>query len=142
MSDIAQGEAIVGNNELRVSKAYSYIYSITIINNTNDLKVIKQIENIIFPNGANNNNQKNDVLIVFTALADESILITNDGASKSQPGGILGHRNELKNTVNVTIMTDEEAVILVREKIQIRDNSIRKVCQLTGESLPDWIGKD
>ena len=46
----------------------------------------------MFPNGAKDDNELNDVRIVCEAKKYEAILVTGDGGSKAQPGGILGNR--------------------------------------------------
>ena len=140
-SEVVQKEAMVGNNPLRVGKALGYVYTYTLAG-SEEQKQLFEIASIIFPKGIINSNQINDVEIVFNALKYIAILLTNDGASKSQPGGILGHRAELKKKFGITIMTDKEAVEYVRSLINKRDQRARNMCKQTGEPLPEWVGKD
>ena len=85
-------------------------------------------------------NQKNDVKIVYDAAHWKAILVTDEGGSKRQPGGMLGNRSELSRFVR--IMSDEEAVAFIRSKIDERDDFNRRVAEVTGLSLPEWTGKD
>jgi hypothetical protein len=71
------------------------------------------IEAILFPGGANNQNQRNDVLAVYQAERLHWPLITMDGASKSQPGGILGRTGELA-AIGLEVLTPEQALERVR----------------------------
>ena len=95
----------------------------------------------MFPQGAKNQNQKNDIEIIFNANKYGSILVTADGASKSQPGGILGHKAELK-ILGIDVMSDQEAVDYIRNLIQKRDQRAIKMNKSFGLHLPDWVGKD
>jgi hypothetical protein len=58
---------------------------------------------------------------------------TGDGASKSQPGGILGNREKLESLVH--IMSAEEAVAFVKQKMQERDEFNRKFVAERGGEL-------
>ena len=69
------------------------------------------------------------------------MLITDDGGSKQQPGGILGNRERL-SSLGIQVMRDYEAVEFVKHKIIERDESARRIASRTGEPLPTWIGKD
>lgn len=79
--------------------------------------------------------------MVFNARKYDAVLVTADGASKSQPGGILGNRDALKK-LGITVMTDVEAVALVDGAIQRRDDAARFAQKLTGEAPPEWVGRD
>jgi len=69
-----------------------------------------------------------------------AILVTDDGDSITQPRGILGNRDELAKYVQV--IRDSEAVALVKETINSRDNRARWVASVTGQPLPKWVGND
>lgn len=99
------------------------------------------IERILFPSGALTTNQRNDVDIVFNAAKYRRILITADGGSKRQPGGILGNRKALA-ALGVQILTAEEAVPLVQQRIEERDEIARLQAQTEGVPLPNWVGRD
>lgn len=141
LSEVAQIEAMTGNDNLRTEKARRSVYNVMLVD-SEDREKISEIKRILFPNGIKNSNQMNDVLIVYDCVKDPAILLTNDGASRSQPGGILGQRAKLKNKYGITIMTDKEAVEFVRDLINERDQRARNRCKQTGEPLPEWVGKD
>lgn len=80
--------------------------------------------------------------IVADAIHYAAILVTNEGGSKSQPGGILGNRRALSQQFGVRILSAEEAVDFVRSKIRERDNFNRQVAREFGGTLPNWTDKD
>jgi hypothetical protein len=71
------------------------------------------IEAVLFPEGATNQNQRNDVLAVYHAERLHWPLITMDGASRSQPGGILGRTAQLA-AIGIEVITPEQALERVR----------------------------
>jgi len=89
MSIVAYNEARKGNNRKRTEKAMEHIYTHTHATTPEERAKLVAIQGIVFPDGIRDDNQSNDVEIVFNADKYGSILITNDGGSKSQPGGIL-----------------------------------------------------
>jgi hypothetical protein len=141
MAAVAQKEAINKADSKRKEKAFSYIYSETLANTQEDRELLTKVETLLFSGGTKNQNQKNDVEIVFNADKYKCILITADGASKSQPGGILGHKTELK-MLGIEVMTDEEAVAHVRKLILQRDKWAIENHEELKTPLPDWVGKD
>lgn len=141
MSEVAMKEASSGLNVARKEKAYSHIYSLTKSTTQEEQQRMKRIECIVFPEGAKDQNQKNDVEIIFNALKYGRTLISNDGGSKRQPDGILGHSQELRK-LGVKILRDAEAVNEVEKLIATRDENSRLVAQKSGEQLPKWVGKD
>lgn len=141
MSEVAQQEARTGGNVQRTRKALGYIFSMTLAHTAAEQQRIRQIEAILFPNGAATQNERNDVEIAFNAAKYGRILVTADGDSQSQPGGILGNRTELQR-LGVRVMRDSEAVELVRERIEVRDRNARRVAEQTGQTLPDWVDAD
>lgn len=141
MSQVANDEAKSGNDFARDQKAHKYIYSLTYANTDEEIMLLKNIEQIIFPTGANTRNKRNDVEIVFNAWKYGRILITDDGGSKRQPGGIIGNSDKLK-AIGITVMRDSEAVTLVENAIKKRDEYAREIAAITGSTLPAWAGKD
>jgi hypothetical protein len=139
MSSTAHGEAQAGNNELRTRKANQQIFTATGAIEHSDA-VFKQVEAALFPEGAHDENQRNDVRIVCEAAKYAAILVTADGGSRLQPGGILGNRDKLRGLVQ--IMSPDEAVTYVREKIRERDDFNRRVAKEFGGELPPWTGQD
>jgi hypothetical protein len=140
MSEVAQKEAARGGNPYRFEKAHTYAATETLASSA-DKQIINQIGKAIFPQGIKFQRQRNDVQIVFNAGKYEKILVTNDGGSKRQPGGILGNREKLR-LLGIQVMRDSEAVELVKHKIIERDEFARKIVSRTGAPLPDWVGKD
>lgn len=139
MSSTAHGEASAGGDVARTRKANKHIFTVTSPAQDDD-PTFRNVENAIFPNGALNENQRNDVRIICEAAKYQAILITNDGDSQTQPGGILGNREKLGNLVR--ILSPDEAVDYVRQKIQERDNFNVKYVKEFGGTLPWWTGRD
>ena len=141
MCDVAQEEARKGSSA-RFQKASECTYPITLDSHRHSNEFIK-IKNILFPEKTSfKQNEENDVIIVFHAKDTHCILITNDGGSKRQPGGILGNKDRLLNEIGVKVIRDTEAVVLVEKKIVERDKKARRIAEKTGEALPKWVGKD
>lgn len=140
MAELAQLEAARGS-PARTRKAHGYIVTMTLPSNAEEHGMLRRIEAVLFPTGAVDQNQRNDVDIVFNAWKYGCPLITSDGGSKTQPGGILGNRTALAE-LGIKVLTDPEAVELVRGKIRARDDNLRRMCELRGEPLPKWVGND
>lgn len=141
MPEPATKELFVENDKRRTNKAVQYIHSYTYADTAEEKERLREIESILFPKGAKNQNEKNDVEIVFNAGKYCGILITNEGASKKQPGGILGNAQRLKKELNISVMRDTDAVCLVREKIEKRDKRARFVAERENLALPEWVGR-
>ncbi len=141
MSEVAYDEARSGGNAKRARKVSESIYSITLANTSNEQEEMRQIESILFPEGAKTPSELNDVEIVFNAKKYMRILITADGGSKRQPGGILGNRAALA-AIGVRVMPAAEAVALVRQRIGERDARARQGSAMDGVPLPTWVGQD
>jgi hypothetical protein len=141
MSGTARVEALAGGNPQRSQKANQQIFTTTTPAAPDEAR-FKIIEGILFPEGAKDENQRNDVRIVADAIHYAAILVTQDGGSKAQPGGILGNRDALAKRFAIRILTPDEAVTMVQEKIRERDESNRHVAREFGGELPEWTGKD
>lgn len=139
MSATAHAEAQADGNEFRTGKANQQIFTATPAIDDSD-PTFKRVEAALFPQGAVGENQRNDIKIVCEAAKYRAILVTGDGASKSQPGGILGNRHKLRDLVQ--IMSPDQAVIFVRSKIRERDEFNEQVAREIGGKLPSWTGKD
>jgi hypothetical protein len=137
----AQNEMAYGNNVQRKRKAYNFIFTKTVITTEEDRHRFKTIENVLFPNGANSQNEVNDVDIVFNSVNHVTKLITNDGGSKKQPGGILGNRTAL-SSIGAIVLTPEEAHAEVVNAIQERDLYAKQWASFYNKPLPDWVGQD
>jgi hypothetical protein len=141
MAGTAREEALAGNDARRTNKANEQIFTMTTPAPVNSER-FKAIESVLFPGGAKDENQRNDVRIVADATHYAAILVTNDGGSNSQPGGILGNRDELFRQFGVRTLSADEAVDFVRTKIRERDEFNAQVVREFGGELPDWTGQD
>jgi hypothetical protein len=115
MSSTAHTEAQADGNEQRTRKANQQVFTVTPTVAEDD-PIYRRIESALFPEGARDENQRNDIRIVSEAVRYHAILVTGDGASRSQPGGILGNRHKLRGVL--TIFAPDEAVAYVRSKIR------------------------
>lgn len=118
MCATSQAEAFAGGHPTRFRKAMGYAYSETLAETPEERRQLVAIEQALFPTGAATSNQKNDVEIVFNAMKYTSGLITNDGGSKRQPGGILGAAAQLMRDHGFRAMTPAQAVDFVRQRIR------------------------
>lgn len=139
MSATAHREAQADGNPLRTRKANQHIYTATPAVGPSD-HLYAKVEATLFPEGARDDNQRNDVRIVCEAAKYEAILVTADGSSKTQPGGILGNREKLKDVVQ--IRSPDEAISFVRQKIRERDEFNTQFVNEYGGELPPWTGQD
>ena len=67
------------------------------------------IASIVFPNGIRNENQRRDVEALLTVKLAGGCFVTRDGASSTQPGGILGHTAELA-AIGIEVLSFSEAL--------------------------------
>lgn len=135
MSEVVQKEAAHGN-EARAEKAYSYGATETLARTPSEIKILRQIEKLLSPYGAKTRSEWNDVEVVFNAHKYFATLITNDGDSRRQSGGILGKAQQLRD-LGIQVLRDHEAVELVKQKIIARDQIAKDLASITGETLPD-----
>lgn len=140
MSNVSFSEAQQGNNAKRTNKVLSQIFTLVDESISKENPTYQMVADAVFPDGIKDENQKNDVKIVCEAIKWNAILITNDGGSKKQPGGILGNAYKLKDYVQ--IMRDHEAVEFINNKITERDARNRKIADFTGKEPPEWTGQD
>jgi hypothetical protein len=141
MAGTARDEALAGGDVRRTQKANQQIFTMTTPAPVNSAR-FKAIESILFPAGAQDENQRNDIRIVADAIHYATILVTNDGGSKSQSGGIRGRRDEIYKRFTLKILSAEEAVEFVQEKIRERDDFNRQLVQEFGGTLPEWTDQD
>jgi len=133
-SKVAHEEAMAGGDPLRARKALENIYSFTMATTAEETQRLAEIEAVVFPAGAQTQNERNDVEIAFNAGKYGTILITADE-------DLLRCRPELAR-FGIRIMTDDEAVLLVERRIAERDERARGLSAEMGMPLPDWVGKD
>ena len=88
MSKVAHEEARAGGDQVRASKALASVFSETMADTPDERNRLAAIEAILFPSGAQTQNQRNDVEIAFNAGKYGAFLVTADGH-------LLAHRSEL-----------------------------------------------
>lgn len=135
MPEVAHGEAKAGHNAERSRKASRTLFTINYADNHVANEMRSRIAGVLYPEGCHSQNEENDVQIVFDTWQHRPYpLVTADG-------GILRKREELAQ-LQIAIMTDAEAVILVQKHIQERDDEARDFAANSGEPLPWFVGKD
>lgn len=139
MSVTAHGEAQAGGNSMRLKKANQNVFTLTPPINASE-PLFQTVERALFSEGARNENQQNDVKIVCEAIKYTAILVTSDGGSKTQPGGLLGNCHKLKGLVQ--ILSPNETIDFVRQKIRERDDFNAQFVKEFGGALPPWTGRD
>ncbi|MBE0550152.1 MAG: hypothetical protein IH627_21335 [Rubrivivax sp.] len=107
-ADVTHSEAGHGS-QTRTDKAASYTYTKFEPYCEGNDATKRAIEIVLFPEGARTQNQKNDVLAVYHAERLRWPLVTMDGASNTQPGGILGNAGKLEK-LGVEVLTPEQAI--------------------------------
>ncbi|WP_372824369.1 hypothetical protein [Polaromonas sp.] len=140
MSWTAAIEAGAGNTK-RLIKSYEYSTVSESAPECGNLDTRSQIEAILFPTGACNDNQRNDVAILYMAERQSYSLVSNDGASKTQPGGMLGNAKALAK-IGIIVLTPEQAVCEITALIRNRDSEAREIAARLGISLPKWVGRN
>lgn len=141
MSRTAYDEASFGS-ERRTRKADDYTW-MSVNDNWEGIEEFRKlIKNIVFPHGAKNQKERNDISIVLTAKMSYATLVTCDGGSSRQPGGMLGNADRLLSEVGIRVITAEQAVTEIRDCIRVRDRTARNIAEVTGCKLPRWVGKD
>ena len=114
-AEITKIEASYGD-EVRKDKADEF--TCVQVNETGDNPEVREaISKIVFPKGPRNQNQMNDVDAVYHAERLRWPLVTMDGNSRSQPGGILGHCAEL-NAMGIEVLAPQQAVSRVRFELK------------------------
>lgn len=134
-------EAARGENQIRRMKVRSFIHTLDDVETDAERERRQRIAELLFPNGTKDQTQLNDAGIVFNADKYGGILITADGGSRRQPGGILGAREGL-HALGVRVLTDVEACTLVETRIRERDERARRDAVETGLPVPRWVGAD
>lgn len=141
LPESSYSEAVAGCSERRRKKAQSQIVSESLADTANEKEMFEKIQKIVFPGGADTPSKQHDIEIIFNAYKYGGILVTNDGDSRRQPGGVLGNAQKLRE-IGITVMRPAEAVEKVQAKITVRDERIRYEAAKSGEKIPDWVGKD
>jgi len=131
----AQGEAESGRDARRTQKARRFLIPFASITTDEERRLLSEIKRTIFGNARISKQDENDAVIVFTAKKYSAILVTADG-------GLLRAADQLHRRIGVQVMTDEDAVKLVRRFISGRDQMARADAARENIPVPDWVGKD
>lgn len=134
MSDVSHSEAKAGRDSRRSRKATQHVYSLSYSHEPGAKEIENRIADILFPKGYGKASDKNDVRIVCNALKYGYILVTADSH-------ILKKRDQLQ-MLNLSVVTDAEAVKLVEEAIRERDEEAKGDAKYDHEPLPWWVGRD
>ena len=136
-------EGMQGGNVRRFKKVSMFGPKMQALANTpEEQKLLMEISTVLFDGPPKTEGQYHDVNIAFITKKYAGSLITEDGGSKRQPGGLLGRRTQLKHRFGIQIYRTSEVVELVRTRIRLRDERAMMVSTHTAQSLPDWVGKD
>lgn len=144
MAGVAHAEAQAGEGAgamARQRKAATHLYTISDAGEAKKDDTFMKVEKILWGE-AKDDNQANDVAIVCEAIKWHAILVTNDGDSNAQKGGILGHRDALREQFGIEIYRPEEAVAFIEEMIAERDARNAEIAGMTGIPVPLWSGQD
>lgn len=124
----------------RFDKAAQYAFTLPDSQSAKDSATLVTIRAILAA-GARPTADDVDACILLHAKKYHSVLVTADGASRNQPEGILGRRNELAK-IGITVLADWEAVGLVKSRIAERDDYARQWAGRHNELVPSWVGLD
>lgn len=141
MPQSAHAEALQGAGAKRLLKTSLTIISMNTLEDSDEVMLRAKVGKILCPTGEPDINTANDIDIVVNAHKYNCILITADGSSRTQPGGILGRAQELL-ALGIRVISDAEAAALVEERIQSRDQAVVKSASGQGVEPPFWVGED
>lgn len=105
--------------------------------NPNEIQQLAEIERVVFPGGSRDKRERIDALAIFTAWKYRAIFVTDDG-SGGKARGILTHKKDLAS-LGVQVVTDEEAVAIVRGTLSALAKEERHHMQESGEPEPSWV---
>ncbi len=131
MSGVAYDDAQAGGDRLRARKAAPH---------RADQRLLMAAEEVIFVK-ATEGGQRCDARIACDSIERHAIPIASDAGSKSAPCAVSDRRADLRQP-GANIMSAPEAVAYVRKQIAKRDAANAEVAEATGQSLPDWTGRD
>jgi hypothetical protein len=134
LSVVARDEILRTASPLHERKAYRFLATETLADTSQERQLLREIAVVLFPKGLKDQNDRNDVEIVFNAHKYAAHLVTADGV-------ILGRAAELRG-LNIRVFDAHNAVAFVRSRIELRDRSARFRHEKLGHPLPDWVGRD
>lgn len=119
-----------------------YPYSVDGTETPEDWKLVERIGELLYPGGPRNANSEDHVESVFKAIKYQRTLITGEVTPPSMPCRILGSTERLERELGVQVVTDAQAVQMVRNAIRQRDDQARRTSRDYGLKLPPWVGQD
>ena len=141
MPETAHSEARQGRDLARRLKTSFNIFTMNTLENSSERELRREVAEILSPGQQPDRNTANDIDIIVNAHKYGCILITADGGSRRQPGGILGHKEQLR-ALRIMVVTDSEAVAMVEERIRRRDEAEIKLAHVEGREPAWWVGQD
>lgn len=141
MPETAHGEAWAGADPQRRWKASLTLFTLNTMENNDQRELRRKVAAILSPGKTPDQNTANDIDIIVNAHKYGCTLITADGGSRSQPGGILGHKAELR-ALGIRVVTDLEAVAIVEDRLRRRDQAELNLAHVQGREPAWWVGQD
>jgi hypothetical protein len=105
-------------SEQRDEKVANFIFTGLPADSAHEGPWCEAITRVLFPDGSLNENRKRDVEALLTAKMSGGVFVTRDGASKSQPRGILGSKAELA-TLGIEVVSFTEALRIANADAQL-----------------------
>lgn len=102
-------------------KTTRWIFSVNTLPGPEEVKLRRKVAELLTSSPGSGGGSDNDVSIAVNAHKYGCTLVTADGGSRRQPGGLLGHAAEL-HALGIHVVTDSQAVAIVQRHIQRRDH--------------------
>ena len=111
-SETANMEASAGS-KLRSDKVDEYTWAGLTADASLEDEWRRKIQVAVFPFGVHSDSQRNDIEVLLTAKLAGAVLVTTDGASKTQPRGILGSSGELA-ALGIKVLSPQDALAFAK----------------------------
>lgn len=111
-SEVANKEASAGSR-LRSDKVDEYTWAGLTADASLEDEWRREIQAAVFPFGVRSDSQRNDIEVLLTAKLAGAVLVTTDGASKTQPRGILGSSRELA-ALGINVLSPPDALTFAK----------------------------
>ncbi len=141
MPETAHNEAWQGGDPRRRLKASLNILTVNTLEGADERELRRKVADILSPGTKPDRNTANDIDIIVNAHKYGCTLITADGDSRSQPGGILGHKDAL-GALGIQVVTDSEAVAMVEHRLRGRDYAELNLALVQNRDPEWWVGRD
>jgi hypothetical protein len=111
-------EALIGSLRREEKVIDFYFVGLSDDKENRDLRRLwrEAISQLLFPRGAKTDGQWRDVDALLTVKMSDGCFVTRDGGSKTQPGGILGHKHELAK-LGIRVMDFGQALAYAKNRI-------------------------